>query len=446
MINPVSAQLPIRLACAALFLMAPAAYAAGSACVYQDINYGGSNKCFTSDTTYVGNDWNDRMSSVKITPGYEVQLFEHSNYNGRALKLSGDTANLVSLGFNDIASSLRIVSKCNAADWREGVNYSLGTVVRYAPNGQYYKVVNVTANGTEATNPTISTYFWQPTACGSDGGGGGSGGGLPDRVVAGYYPDWKPSPPRIRDMNSNYNVIYLFAARPVGGAPGTTGEVTWTAPGDGRGAATNLVADIKYARETQHRKIILSVGGAGNGMSFPNRGKSQTFVNSVVGISNRLGGIDGMDWNTFEGNQAPDVSEMIWISKELKNRIPNFLITAPPAPWNQVDKSFCKSMVDAGAMDYCAPQYYDGPGLADQAYVANSVREWVALLGARHVVVGFGINPSLPNYMNRDQAISTWNQVERENPEIRGGFDWEVGTDETQGWPFANGVGPLIGR
>ena len=131
-------------------------------------------------------------------------------------------------------------------------------------------------------------------------------GGLPAKVVAGYWPYWPSAPIRIRDIPTAYNVIYLFHARPVGGAPGSTGAVYWTAPGDGRGAATNLVADIQYARSTQGRKVILSAGGAGNGMSFPNRTTSQAFVDSVAALYGTLGGFDGLDWNTYEADQQPD--------------------------------------------------------------------------------------------------------------------------------------------
>lgn len=325
-------------------------------------------------------------------------------------------------------------TSCNAVVWTGGINYPLGTVVLYQPNGLYYKVVQVAGNGSDGTNPTISTWYWAQTSCSVISA---------KKIVGGYYPNWTPSPPRIRDVNAHYNLIYLFAATPVGGAPGTTGAVTWTPPGDGRGAATNLKADIQYARSTQGRKIILSVGGAGNGMSFPNRVKSQTFVNSIVAIYRELGGIDGMDWNTFEASQTPDTSEMIWISLELKRLFPGFIISAPPAPWNAIDKEFCRAMVAAGALDYAAPQYYDGPGLNQPSYVVNNVKEWVSLLGANHVVVGFGIN-NATNYMSKDQALTIWKQVKVNHPNIRGGFDWQINTDEQQGWPFANGVAPLI--
>lgn len=263
------------------------------------------------------------------------------------------------------------------------------------------------------------------------------------KVVGGYYPNWTPSPVRIRDVNASYNVIYLFHAQPVGGPPGSTGAVYFNLPGDGRGAATNLVDDIRYARTVQGRKIILSVGGAGNGMSFTSRAKSQTFVDSVAAIYQQLGGFDGLDWNTYEADQAPDTDEMIWISLELKRRYPGFIITTPPAPWSERDMAFCQAMVQAGALDYAAPQYYDGPGLDVPSYVVDNIKRWVTLLGPEHVVVGFGIWDAV-NYMSVSEAATAWNQVQINHPAIRGGFNWQIHTDEAAGWGFANHLGPLI--
>ena len=60
---------------------------------------------------------------------------------------------------------------CSAQTWTRGVNYGLGTVVRFPPNGRYYKVINVGANGSDGTDPTISTWYWQPTECAGGGGG-----------------------------------------------------------------------------------------------------------------------------------------------------------------------------------------------------------------------------------------------------------------------------------
>lgn len=272
---------------------------------------------------------------------------------------------------------------------------------------------------------------------------GQSPGGLPARVLAGYYPAWYESPARLRDIDPHYGLVYLFAARPVGGTPGTTGAVYWKAPGDGRGAAAHFKEDLQHARRVQGRKVILSVGGDGNGMSFPERAKSRAFVASIVDLYRQFGGIDGLDWNTFQSNQRPDTAEMIWISLELKRLYPGFIISAPPAPWSSIDQRFCHDMLSAGALDYCAPQYYDGPNLADPAWVAANVDQWVKLLGAAHVMVGFGIN-NAPNFMSDAQVAGTWRELQRRHPDLRGAFNWELATDESQGWPFARKIGPLV--
>ena len=101
-------------------------------------------------------------------------------------------------------------------------------------------------------------------------------------------------------------------------------------------------------------------------------------------------------------------------------------------------------MSGAGALDYAAPQYYDGPDLADPAYITRSVDEWVALLGAGRVVVGFGVDRGAPNYSTTSQIVSTWSSVAARHPGIRGAFIWSVGTDEQNGWGYASRVAPLV--
>jgi hypothetical protein len=79
-------------------------------CFYEHVNYQGASFCAGADSTWIGSAWNDRVSSVKVKAGYKVQLFQHINYGGTSVTLTGDTANLVSLGFNDAASSLKVTA------------------------------------------------------------------------------------------------------------------------------------------------------------------------------------------------------------------------------------------------------------------------------------------------------------------------------------------------
>jgi hypothetical protein len=83
---------------------------ADSICFYEHINYQGQSFCAGADNAWVGATWNDKVSSVKVKSGYKVQLFEHSNYGGTSLTLAADTATLVSLGFNDKASSFKVTA------------------------------------------------------------------------------------------------------------------------------------------------------------------------------------------------------------------------------------------------------------------------------------------------------------------------------------------------
>ena len=109
--------------------------------------------------------------------------------------------------------------------------------------------------------------------------------------------------------------------------------------------------------------------------------------------------------------------------------------------------AFCKAMLAVGAMDYAAPQYYDGPGLSDPNYIVSNVTSWIKDVAggdASKIVVGFGME-SLANYSTIDQIKDAWNRIKVAYPTIRGAFLWQHKTDSDRGWAFANQLIPLIG-
>jgi hypothetical protein len=53
---------------------------------------------------------NDDLSSIRVSSGYKVTLYEHDNFTGASLVLTADNACLVGAGWNDRASSLRVAS------------------------------------------------------------------------------------------------------------------------------------------------------------------------------------------------------------------------------------------------------------------------------------------------------------------------------------------------
>jgi len=262
----------------------------------------------------------------------------------------------------------------------------------------------------------------------------------PSKVTAVYWTQWNPQI-RLTAVPQGYNLLYLFAAS----KSGTEGGLAWS--------PSSIGGDIKTCR-ARGQLVVLSCGGAGNGINFSTRAVSTRFVDSVVRINTELGGtltnpvIDGVDFNTFEAEAAPNTPEYQWIVAELRRRFGSgFAVTSPPAPWSQRDKEFCKTMLASGSMDYAAPQYYDGPGLSSPDYIVNSVNEWirdVAGGNAAKIAVGFGI-AAAPNYSTIDQIKNAWNRIESAHPNIRGVFLWQHKTDADGGWQFANQIIPLVG-
>jgi hypothetical protein len=264
---------------------------------------------------------------------------------------------------------------------------------------------------------------------------------LPRRIVGGYWPNWWPDAVRLRDLPERYNVVYLFAAVPAG----EDGRLRWQPPGDGRGAATHHVADNRYAPEVQGRSIIHSTGGAGAGIVFSSRVISRQFADSVRRIADGLGGVDGLDFNTFEADAAPDLNEYAWISQQLKAEYgEGFTIAAPPAPWSERDKAFCRDLAHAGLLDLCGPQYYDGPGLTDRDYIVHSIGEWAELVGPERLCLGLGLSPGTPNYLTVAECAQAWRAASAAQPDLRGAFVWNVINDEATGWGFATDVGGLV--
>jgi chitinase len=262
---------------------------------------------------------------------------------------------------------------------------------------------------------------------------------LPSKVAAVYWTRWNGSI-RLTQVPVSYNTLILFAAT----KGGTEGTVVW---------GQDVAADIKTCR-ARGQKIIMSCGGAGQGINFASRTESTRFVDSIVRINTELGGtvtapvLDGVDFNTFEANATPNATEYLWIAYELRRRFGSgFGIISPPAPWSDRDKQFCRAMLSGGAMDYAAPQYYDGPGLSDPNYIVDNVNQWIRDVAggdASKIVVGFGMADAA-NYSTIDEIKSAWNRIESAHPNIRGAFLWQHKTDSDRGWAFANQVIPLIG-
>lgn len=93
-------------------------------CFYEHVNYTGASYCAGEGTSNVPSGWNDRMSSVRVPTGMQVELFEHANSGGRKLLLTQDAPNLVTSNFNDIATATAITDFNNKVCVYEHVDFA----------------------------------------------------------------------------------------------------------------------------------------------------------------------------------------------------------------------------------------------------------------------------------------------------------------------------------
>lgn len=83
--------------------------------VYEHVGFAGESSALSSSRSYVGGQWNDRVSSVHIPAGRVVVLYEHADFGGLSLTLEGDAADLrdypgpgLDGTWNDAASAIEI--------------------------------------------------------------------------------------------------------------------------------------------------------------------------------------------------------------------------------------------------------------------------------------------------------------------------------------------------
>merc|ERR1711939_551258 len=94
--------------------------------IYEHVNYAGRSKKICGDTSYIGNDWNDKVSSEKLQgrgvgslkigpdapkPRCYVDFYQHSNYRGAR---DHYTTNVNLVRRNDDMSSLKVPAGCCA--------------------------------------------------------------------------------------------------------------------------------------------------------------------------------------------------------------------------------------------------------------------------------------------------------------------------------------------
>jgi hypothetical protein len=78
--------------------------------VSDDVNFQGATMTFSRDIPDLRDvQFNDRISSLRVTPGQSWEVCEDANYGGRCIVVSGSERDLRTRGLNDAITSIRRV-------------------------------------------------------------------------------------------------------------------------------------------------------------------------------------------------------------------------------------------------------------------------------------------------------------------------------------------------
>lgn len=260
-----------------------------------------------------------------------------------------------------------------------------------------------------------------------------------DSKVAGiYWPNWSGTPP-LKDIPSEYNLIYAAFAY---GDGSQGGSVVWV-PDDGSGeSATAFKADLQTAH-SKGQKVILSVGGQNDlGIHLTNSTQVSQMVSSLNQIISDYG-FDGVDWD-LENLSNINTTSLVDASTQLKARWgQNFIIAAAPAPNATLYKNFAQQL--GANLDFFAMQFYGYAATDSQRIsgIESRIQEMVNTYGVSPSKLGIGCS----NYDSDSSLVSSpavyqqaYDQLDAIYPSLRGAFVWDAILESTHGYPFGNTV------
>jgi len=258
-------------------------------------------------------------------------------------------------------------------------------------------------------------------------------GALAAKMLGCYYTTWDTTRFKITDVPLDFNLIFLFHAKP-NGAP-VNGN--WNNVGNGSfyfEHYPDVPADSIQACRRRGQKVVLTVGGAHAGFAWVNRTQSRNFVESFKTMYARLGGVDGIDFNNYEAsilhsaNLTAVTTEMVWIAGELKALYGRqFAVMSPPQPSAPEQQQLMAAMARAGVLDVAGPQHYDWVGFNAPGYIKGRIDLWSRLIGADKTMVGLSANYS--NGPSLQDCIREWDAIQAAHPDIRGMFCWSAQTN-----------------
>jgi chitinase len=322
-----------------------------------------------------------------------------------------------------------------------------------------------TPTATPTQGPT-ATPTPSPTPCTS------CGGGLPKHLITGYWQDFTngATPLRLSAVNSNYTIIAVAFAN---ADPNNPGGVTFSIDSGlssalGGYTTADFINDITTLH-SQGKKVIISVGGANGTITVNDATSAANFANSVYGLIQTYG-FDGVDIDLENGLSPTYMTSAL---QQLSSKVgPSLIITLAPQTVDMQSTSgdyFQLALNIKNILTIVNMQYYNSGsmiGCDGNVYSEGTENFLVALAciqlqgGLRPDQIGLGLPASTSaaggGYVSPSVVNAALDCLETGNncgsfrpsttyPGIRGAMDWSINWDASNGYNFANTIGPYLG-
>jgi chitinase len=320
--------------------------------------------------------------------------------------------------------------------------------------------VTPTPTPTSTATPTPT-----PTPCTN------CGGSLPRHILTGYWQDFTngATPLRLSAINTYYNLIAVAFAN---ADPSRPGAVTFSidsglASALGGYTTSQFISDIATLH-SQGKKVIISVGGQNGTITVNDATSATNFANSVYQLMTTYG-FDGVDIDLENGINPTYLASALRQLSALAG--PSLIITLAPQTIDMQSTAGAYFQLALNIKDILTlvnTQYYNSGTMngCDGNVYAQGSEDFITALaciqlqgGLRPDQVGLGLpaSPSAagggyvaPSVVNAalDCLSSGTNcasfKPSTTYPGLRGAMTWSINWDASNGYAFANTIGPHL--
>jgi chitinase len=418
--------------------------------------------------------------SVQANTAYSLSAFVDGPYaylgvnGGASTWTSSSSYTQLTVNFTTAASQTSVTIYVHG--WYAQASVDVDDVALVGPGGSSTPTPTPTTAPTRTPTPTPTptrtptptptpTMTPTPTPCPS------CGGTLPAHLITGYWQDFTngATPLRLSAVNSNYTIIAVAFAN---ADPTTPGAVTFSIDSGlssalGGYTTANFISDINTLH-AQGKKVIISVGGANGTVNISDATSAANFANSVYSLMQQYG-FDGVDIDLEAGiNVSPLTSALQQLAAKAG---PKLIITLAPQTIDMQSTGSAyfqlalniKSILtivnmqfyNSGSMNGCDGNVYSEG--TENFLVALACIELQGGLNPSQVGLGLPASPSAagggyvsPSVVNAAlDCLETGTNCGSFRPPrtwtgIRGAMDWSINWDASNGYNFANTVGPHL--